>query len=370
MFMGPHQVSMGINDDLENSMDINKCTNDMILDAINVHYSETKQKSLQRFSSWNDDYDTPKLTDFMTDNSAQTSRRLLNSRSQGNLEDYYAETIMPLRLDEKFSDCLDNSNNKRKSKVTKFLETFSEANSRILPASKICLRKPSNVNRTNGECWKFHDCMNQRNPFSNKVIMWKAHNKPVTQAWLLLHYGEYFCNSWEHKCGEVEDLEQRNKLKNRAVDDAANSVSELINKVQTLNRRRNDTEDIDLIFYSMFDSLKCLHDEIKAKNVPKTEYLKLISNFVWKVEKSWYELKIIRNQVEEMFKRKDYYGIYKCKTDYHLKLTEISETKEDIKQYRKLIKAERETISSGQEEIADKVINLVQDYFYDRSKNI
>lgn len=59
----------------------------------------------------------------------------MNSNRKSNLDDY-SDTIMPLKLDEKFSDCLDiNEEPCHKSKVTEFLEKATESTPRILPVS-------------------------------------------------------------------------------------------------------------------------------------------------------------------------------------------------------------------------------------------
>ena len=200
------------------------------------------------------------------------------------------------------------------------------------------------------------------------MILCKQHNRPATKAWLLLHYGQYFCNSWDHEWGEVEDLEQSTRFREQAVSQVQMDHNELIDKAEALNKRRINTEDIDLIFYVLIDSIKCLHQDIKTKNAPKNEYLKLINSFVQKAERTWEELRSIRNQVEDMYKRKDYYGIFRWKVDYQLKLQEIAETKQDIKQYNKLVNAQIQSISESQEETITNINWVIKDYFYKSGK--
>ena len=69
-------------------------------------------------------------------------------------------------------------------------------------------------------------------------------------------------------------------------------------------------------------------------------------------------------------KNNDYYGIYKNTTEYQLKLAEIAETKEEIKQYIKLLDAERENIKVGAQDVTNGTIKLVQDYFHKRGKEV
>jgi len=355
-------------------MNIDTWSNDMILDAINVNYSESKQKSIHQFSGATlVDYDTPKPTDVMHD-AEYINRGILN---EDNTDQDYIESIKPLKLDKKFSDWIE-MNQQRKSKITEYLEKVTELNPRILPLPKI---------------------VKQKNPFHSKTIMCKEHNRPATKACMLLHYGQYFCNSWNHECGEVEDLEQSSKIRVLAMQDAVKVHKELINKAESLiytiqvspcnqwesnwnedelwskcqlaqssANSWNNPSDIDLIFHWLFDSIKWLHQELKSKNIHSIDDKELINNFMQKVYRAWDELKWIRSQVEEMYNKKDYYGIYKWKREYQLKLVEISETKEDFKHYIKLINSERQAITGGEKDVVTGALSLIRDYFHQRNK--
>ena len=199
------------------------------------------------------------------------------------MDEYDEQTIMPLKLDEKFSDWIDEPEEKvAKSKITEFLERTTKSNPRNLPLSK---------------------SVSQQNPFTNKAAIWKEHNKVATKAWLLLHYGQYFCDSWNHECGEVEDLEQSDKHRQQALKDVANNHCDLITRVEALNKRRIETEDVDLIFYHIFDSIRMLQQDVKAKHILKDNELELMSDFIQKVEKSWNELKLLKYEIEDMYQK-------------------------------------------------------------------
>lgn len=124
-----------LNDTLEATLNLDSCNCDIILDSINIHHSETKSKSINDTCSGTPiDYDTPKPTDPIKHRS-KSHKNLMNSNRKSNLDDY-SDTIMPLKLDEKFSDCLDiNEEPCHKSKVTEFLEKATESTPRILPVS-------------------------------------------------------------------------------------------------------------------------------------------------------------------------------------------------------------------------------------------
>ena len=67
---------------------------------------------------------------------------------------------------------------------------------------------------------------------------------------------------------------------------------------------------------------------------------------------------------------KDYYGIYKNTQEYQIKLSEISEAKEEVKHYLKMIEAERENMAIGAEDLNDSVIHIIRDYFSKRGKAV
>lgn len=76
----------------------------MILETINSNFmfSESKKK-YQSVGATILEYDTPKPTDVFQQNS-NSRKRLMNSKSQGNLDDNGYGPIVPLRLDDKFSE--------------------------------------------------------------------------------------------------------------------------------------------------------------------------------------------------------------------------------------------------------------------------
>lgn len=70
----------------------------------------------------------------------------------------------------------------------------------------------------------------------------------------------------------------------------------------------------------------------------------------------------------EMYQRKDYYGIYKNSKYYQQKLTEIAETKQQIKHYVRLVRLQKENILSKAQKLTDSLVNTVKDYFIKRGK--
>ena len=193
------------------------------------------------------------------------------------------ETVPPLRLDSRLSNCTEiDEGIGEKSKVTEFLEKITESNSRLLPASKI---------------------INQQNPFKNKAIMCPRHHQPATTACMLLHYGEYFCDRWDHRWGEVEDLQQNQRVKKSVLKEVQNINKDLIKRIESLNKRRMDSEDIDLIFYQIFDSFREIQSEMKMRASLKGSDLDFMNNFIQKVKNEVTNLKTYSNELEAMYKK-------------------------------------------------------------------
>jgi hypothetical protein len=172
MFLGHPDVVAELNETLESTVDLDNCGFDAILETMSLHHSESKQKSVNGLNrNTMVDYDTPNASGSNKQRS-KSLKNIWNSNGKYHIDNDYPDTIMPLKLDEKFSSCVDLDEEVGfKSKVSEFLEKTTESNPRILPMSKI---------------------VNQQNPFTNKAIMCKVHNKLATKACMLLHYGEYF----------------------------------------------------------------------------------------------------------------------------------------------------------------------------------
>lgn len=281
MFFTSSENSGDLSEVLEGTINLDNWNSEAIMEALKIQNSETNHKSIYDFSGATlVGYDSPKPTDI--GNSRSKSFKNFINRDT-NLDDYYPDTIMPLKLDEKFSDWVDESGeHQTKSKICEFLERATENNPRLLPISKV---------------------ISQQNPFTNKAVMCKKHNKVATKACMLLHYGEYFCDSCNHKWGEVEDLIQTDKHRQKALKEIANNHKDLITKVEALNKRRTETEDIDLIFYHIFDSVKMIHQEVKAKQALKDNDLELMNDFIQKIEKSWSELKSLKYEIDYMYQK-------------------------------------------------------------------
>ena len=90
-----------------------------------------------------------------------------------------------------------------------------------------------------------------------------------------------------------------------------------------------------------------IHQSAKSQAVLKENDLDLMTNFVQKIERCWTELKSMKSEIEGMYRKKDYFGIYKSTADYQVKLQEIADTKEEVKHYLKLITVEKENILNG-----------------------
>lgn len=60
---------------------------------------------------------------------------------------------------------------------------------------------------------------------------------------------------------------------------------DLIARTEILNNRRIETEDVDLIFYHVFDSIKVIHSNIQSKNAFKENDLDFMNNFVQKIQR-------------------------------------------------------------------------------------
>jgi hypothetical protein len=191
MFCNNSESVSELNETLEATINLNTWNWDLILDAISMHYSESKQKNDREFSKAHSaNYDTPNGTEFNKRRS-KSSRTLWDLNKKQEMDDYYPETILPLKLDEKFSDCQDPSASKT-DKIAQFLDKLSEESPQILPMPKIG---------------------NQQNPFTKKSPMCRIHNKLATKTCMLVHYGEYFWDLCEHECGEVEDIRQSDKIR-------------------------------------------------------------------------------------------------------------------------------------------------------------
>lgn len=126
---------------------------------------------------------------------------------------------------------------------------------------------------------------------------------------MLLHYGEFFCDSCHHNCGEMEDIQHTQKVRQQGFKDMANHHRDLISKVEQLNQRRKKGEDIDLIFYHINDSVRLIHSDISDNsNLGEND---LIRNFKEKLRMRCAELKSLKAEIEGMYRINDYYGIYK-----------------------------------------------------------
>lgn len=264
-----------ISDALENSIRLDRWTCSSILECIESHKSDSKQKYMTEISRDTViEYDTPKPSDMIR---SKSKGRIQDHWSRVNIDEYYTDEILPQKLDLKFSKWVDEPVQKApKSKVTEFLERVTESNPRMLPFSK-------DVNS---------------NPFCNKTIMWDVHRRPATKAWMLLHYGEYFCDYCNHECGEMEDIEQSDKVRKNALKNIIDNHKDLISKVESLNKRRIEGEDIDIIFYLLFDSIKMIHQDVLDKYALKDRYFKIISNLSDKLKNASAELKSIKNELD------------------------------------------------------------------------
>ena len=149
-------------------------------------------------------------------------------------------------------------------KITQFLDKISEETPQILPMPKIG---------------------NQRNPFTKKSPMCRIHNKLATKTCLLVHYGEYFCDLCDHECGEVEDIRQSDKIRKNAFKEVKQNHKDLISKVEALNTRRQESEDVDLIFYHVLDAVKLVHQKIKNEQEGKSQESYQLAGFLNRFER-------------------------------------------------------------------------------------
>ena len=60
--------------------------------------------------------------------------------------------------------------------------------------------------------------------------------------------------------------------------------SDYLFKIKTLHKRLLSGDDIDVIIFFLFDSLKCLQDELKSKNSLDEEEISLLETFKDKAE--------------------------------------------------------------------------------------
>ena len=342
IFMTQPENAAELNEILESAVDLDTCGVDIILSTVN-NYLNFQDKNISEAKSCTfQGYDTPFTSDILTQKS-KCFKNIWNSNSKGNNEND-SEAFKPLKLDLKFSNCLEiDEGMGGKSEVTEFLEKTTESNSRILPISKI---------------------VKQQNPFTNKIIICKIHNKPATTAWLLVHYGEYFWDLCHHSCGEVEDISQNSKIQKSALKEIHNVHSDLINRIESLNKRRLNTEDIDLIFYQVFDSIKEIHLNQKQQRALSKNEEESLLNFILKVKTGWTELKMMKKELDSLYKKGCYYGIYQRTQEYQIKLAEIGEIKQEVKWYLEIIERERKVLGRGKEEIAEGVVDWIQNYFY------
>lgn len=82
-----------------------------------------------------------------------------------------------------------------------------------------------------------------------------------------------------------------------------NNHKDLIAKVESLNKRRIEGEDIDIIFFLLFDSIKMIHQDALDKFALKDTYFEMVTDFGDKLERSSAELKSIRNELEYMYQK-------------------------------------------------------------------
>ena len=280
MFLHQNDFNYDMLENLENSIKLDKCSCESILETLEMHKSESKPKSISEISRETIiEYDTPKPSDMVR---SKSKGRINNQVLNSNLDDYYPDAILPQKLDEKFSKWIEEPvQNCPKSKVSEFLEKVTESNPRVLPFSK-------DVNS---------------NPFSNKTIMWSIHKKPATKAWMLLHYGQHYWDLWNHECGEMEDIEQSDKVRKNALKNIISNHKDLISKVESLNKRRIEGEDIDIIFYLLFDSIKMIHQDVLEKFSLKDSYFEMIIDFSDKLGNASSELKSIKNELDYMYQK-------------------------------------------------------------------
>ena len=80
-------------------------------------------------------------------------------------------------------------------------------------------------------------------------------------------HSKFLCCFCEHNpCRRFVCIDKENTRILTEVEQEATELKEYAAKVRSLRRRRVENEDIDIIFYSIFDSLKVLQEELKSKN--------------------------------------------------------------------------------------------------------
>jgi len=67
-------------------------------------------------------------------------------------------------------------------------------------------------------------------------------------------------------CPYIYNLQDQAKKQLSVIEKRVEEYEEYLLKIKMLHKRMMSGEDIDVIFYFLFDSLRCLQDEIKQKN--------------------------------------------------------------------------------------------------------
>ena len=139
--------------------------------------------------------------------------------------------------------------------------------------------------------------------------------------------------------------------------------SDYLFKIKTLHKRLLSGDDIDVIIFFLFDSLKCLQDELKSKNALDEEEISLLETFKDKAENVSAQVKQMKQGVDELYQSQNYLDLYLNKHIFHRNLKTLNESKQEIKQYINLVEHEHEEMMNGVELLQGEIENMVWHYF-------
>lgn len=248
LFLNSPEATEELNETLELSIDLDNWEVELICGIIDKFFETKNKNALIATRLHTLVCDTP-VAEASGNKSSKSFKSLPCSNIKRLPDENHYHPLQPLKLDEKFSNCnrvnRDSDPHKTNLEVD---ENFWFPKVKAQPASKM---------------------MKEQISHSNKVIRCYAHNRPATEACMLRHYGEYFCDMCSHKWGEVEQLVQdfhptSSKAALREVQD--NTQRRASRPREVIPRTSSDAE-VDNLYFSIFDNIKELQTEIKyARN--------------------------------------------------------------------------------------------------------
>jgi hypothetical protein len=103
--------------------------------------------------------------------------------------------------------------------------------------------------------------------------------------------------------GKSRTSDKAIKLENNAFKEVKQNHKDLISKVETLNIRRQESEDTDLIFYHVLDAVKLVHQKIKNEQEGKSQESYQLAGFLNRFERWRKELQSLRSEIESMYNK-------------------------------------------------------------------